>query len=65
MYTVQPPHPHQMFFEIESNESNMKLASVPMPAPNDGEAPQLVPSQNDDEENGEALQPDRGPQLQL
>ena len=51
--------------EIESNESTMHLALVPLPAQNDGEAPQLVPSQNDDEENGEALQPDRGPQLQL
>jgi len=42
--------------EIESNESNMQLALVPLPAQNDGEAPLLVPSQNDD---GEA------PQLQL
>ena len=50
-----------MLFEIESNESNMQLASVPMPAPNDGEAPQLVPSENDDEENVKAPQPDKGP----
>ena len=47
--------------EIESNESNMQLASVPMPAPNDGEDPQLVPSENDDEENVKAPQPNKGP----
>jgi len=35
--------------EIESNESNMQIALVPLPA------------QNDDEGNGEAPQPDRGP----
>ena len=34
--------------EIESNESNMQLALVPLPAQNDGE------------KNGEAPQPDRG-----
>ena len=47
--------------EIERNESNMQLALVPLPAQNGGKAPQLVPSQNDDEANGEAPQPDRGP----
>ena len=35
--------------EIESNESNMQLALVPLPA------------QNDDEENVKAPQPDKGP----
>jgi hypothetical protein len=39
----------------------MQLALVP--AQNNGEAPELVPAQNDDEDeaNGEAPQPDRGP----
>lgn len=58
--------PNVNSIQIESNESNMQLALVP--TYNDGDAPQFVPAENDDEPNGEGPQPNSGtevPQLPI